>query len=103
MVNYRRNLVRGGTYFFTVALANRRSTALVENAASLRQAFQKTRVEKPFDVDAIVILPEHLHAIITLPPADADYSGRWRRVKSLFTRAIVNSGASVTCDSRGEY
>jgi putative transposase len=103
MVNYRRNLVRGGTYFFTVALANRLSSALVENVGLLRQAFQKTRVEKPFEIDAIVILPEHLHAIITLPPADADYSGRWRRVKSLFTRAIVNSGASVTRDSRGEY
>ena len=103
MVNYRRNLVRGGTYFFTVALANRRSSALVEHVDSLRQAFQKTRVEKPFEIDAIVILPDHLHAIITLPPADSDYSGRWRRLKSLFTRAIVNSGVFIARDSRSEY
>jgi putative transposase len=103
MVNYRRNLVRGGTYFFTVALANRRSSALVEHVDSLRQAFQKTRVEKPFEIDAIVILPDHLHAIITLPPADSDYSGRWRRLKSLFTRAIANSGEFIARDSRGEY
>jgi len=103
MVNYRRNLVRGGTYFFTVALANRRSSALVKNVDSLRQAFKRTRTERPFDIDAIVILPEHLHAVITLPPTDFDYSGRWRRIKSLFTRAILNSGASVTRDSRGEY
>jgi putative transposase len=103
MVNYRRNLVRGGTYFFTVALANRRSAALVENLATLRQAFKKTRAEKPFEIDAIVILPEHLHAVITLPPADCDYAGRWRRVKGLFTRAMVNSGASIMRDARGEY
>jgi putative transposase len=103
MVNYRRNLVPGGTFFFTVALSNRRSLVLVENVALLRQAFQKTRVEKPFAIDAIVILPEHLRAIMTLPPADFDYSGRWRRVKSLFTRAIVNSGVFVARDSRGEY
>ena len=50
-----------------------------------------------------MILPEHLHAIMTLPPADFDYSGRWRRIKSLFTRAIVNSGVHLTRDSRGEY
>jgi putative transposase len=103
MVNYRRNLVRGGTYFFTVALANRRSSVLVNNVDALRQAFLKTRAERPFEIDAIVILPEHLHAIMTLPPEDFDYSGRWRRVKSLFTRAIVKSGASITRDSRSEY
>jgi putative transposase len=103
MVNYRRNLVPGGTFFFTVALANRHSSALVEHVASLRQAFQKTRVEKPFEIDAIVILPEHLHVIMTLPAGDSDYSGRWRRVKSRFTRAIVSSGAFIARDSRGEY
>jgi putative transposase len=103
MVNYRRNLVQGGTYFFTVALANRRSSVLVENVAALRQAFQKARLEKPFEIDAIVILPEHLHAIITLPPTNIDYAGRWRRMKSLFTRAMVKSGASIMCDARGEY
>jgi putative transposase len=103
MVNYRRNLVPGGTYFFTVALANRRSSVLVDNVDSLRQAFLKARAERPFEIDAIVILPEHLHTIMTLPPADLDYSGRWRRVKGLFTRALVNSGMFIARDSRGEY
>jgi putative transposase len=103
MVNYRRNRVAGGTFFFTVALANRRSSVLVENIVLLRQAFRVTKAERPFEVDAIVILPEHLHAIMMLPPADHDYSGRWRRVKSLFTRAILNSGACIARDLRGEY
>ncbi len=103
MVNYRRNLVPGGTYFFTVALANRRSSVLAENVGALRSAFKKTRMEKPFKIDAIVILPEHLHAILTLPPEDCDYAGRWRRVKGLFTRAVLKSGASIMRDVRGEY
>ena len=103
MVNYRRNLIPGGTYFFTVTLANRRSSVLVGNIAALREAFKKTRIEKPFEIDAIVILPEHLHAIMTLPPADCDYAGRWRRVKGLFTRAMLKSGTSIMRDARGEY
>jgi putative transposase len=103
MVRYRRNLIQGGTYFFTVALANRRSSALVESVDALRSAFRKTRTEKPFEIDAIVVLPEHLHAIITLPEDDCDYSGRWRRLKGLFTHALLKSGASIMRDARGEY
>jgi putative transposase len=83
MVRYRRNFVPGGTFFFTVTLADRRSSTLVDHIASLRAAFRVTRSERPFTIDAVVILPEHLHAIITLPPDDFDYSGRWRRIKSI--------------------
>jgi REP-associated tyrosine transposase len=75
MVGYRRNFVPGGTYFFTVTLADRRSTALVDQIESLRGAFSAARQERPFTIEAIVILPEHLHAIFTLPSGDADFSG----------------------------
>jgi putative transposase len=81
MVGYRRNFLAGGTYFFTVTLSDRRSTALVDHIGELRDAFRAARRERPFTIDAIVILPDHLHAIFTLPPDDADFSGRWRRVK----------------------
>jgi putative transposase len=103
MVQYRRNFVPGGLFFFTVTLEDRRSSALVEHVASLRAAFRKTRVERPFAVDAIVILPDHLHAIMTLPPGDSDFSDRWRRIKGAFTRIIVAAGVPVTRDHRGEY
>src|SRR6266699_3836314 len=63
MVHYRRALVPGGTFFFTVTIADRRSSILVQNIASLRHAFRVTRKERPFVIDAIVILPDHLHAI----------------------------------------
>ena len=72
MVYYRRSLVPGGTFFFTVTAADRRSSILVENIASLRHAFRVTRGERPFTIDAVVILPDHLHIIMTLPVGDAD-------------------------------
>jgi len=103
MVRYRRNLVPGGTYFFTLTLADRRSSALTDHVALLRSAFRQTRVKQPFAIDAIVVLPEHLHAILTLPPRDADYSGRWRRLKGVFTRGLVASGVAVPHDARGEF
>lgn len=103
MVRYRRNFVPGGTFFFTVALADRRSSALVDHVDKLRVAFRVVRTERPFTIDAIVILPDHLHAIMTLPDADADFSGRWRRIKSLFTRRLIASGASISRNRRGEF
>ena len=102
MVRYRRNFIPGGTYFFTVTLADRRSTALVDYVSALRHAFRLARRERPFAIDAIVILPEHLHAVMTLPPSDADYSGRWRRIKGLFSHRVAKI-ASVEPNKRGEY
>src|SRR5262245_7130581 len=89
VVRYRRNFVPGGTFFFTATLDDRRSSALVDHVEKLRLAFRVTRAERPFTIDAVVILPDHLHIIMTLPDADPDFSGRWRRVKSLFTRQLV--------------
>ncbi len=103
MVRYRRNFVAGGTFFFTVALADRRASTLVDQVHPLRAAFRLARRERPFAIDAIVVLPEHLHTVMTLPPDDADFSGRWRRIKSLFTRHMVRAGLAVTRDRRGEY
>ena len=103
MVGYRRNFVPGGTFFFTVTLSDRRSSLLVERTALLRDAFRVTRGERPFIIEAIVILPEHLHVVMTLPEGDSDFSGRWRRIKSMFTRQAVAHGAQVTQNRRGEY
>ena len=103
MVRYRRNFVPGGTFFFTVTLADRRSSALVDHIASLRSAFRVTRSERPFTIDAIVVLPDHLHAILTLPHDNSDFPGRWRRLKSLFTRRVVADGIPVESNAKGEH
>jgi len=102
MVRYRRNFVPGGTFFFTVTLADRRSRSLVEHIGALRTAFRITRRAHPFIIDAIVILPDHLHTIMTLPDGDADFSGRWRRIKSLFSRHVA-AGGGIESNPRGEY
>src|SRR3977135_433829 len=101
MVAYRRNIVPGGTFFFTVVLENRRSSLLIDNIATLRHAFRVTRSERPFKIDAIVILPDHLHTVMTLPDDDSDFSGRWRRIKSLFSRQVFSAGMAAPRHPQG--
>ena len=103
MVRYRRNRVDGGVYFFTVALAHRRATILIDHVSALRAAFRAARQERPFSIDAIVILPDHLRAILTLPPGDADFSGRWRRIKGHFSSQMIAAGAAVKRRPNGDY
>ncbi|MDJ1008843.1 MAG: transposase [Paracoccaceae bacterium] len=88
MSSYRRALVNGATYFFTVALADRSTTALVENIGLLRDAVARTGAELPFRIDAMVILPDHLHAVWTLPEGDAAFPERWRRIKARFSHGV---------------
>jgi putative transposase len=86
MTSYRRVRIGGASYFFTVALADRAATTLVDRIEALRAAFRATQAERPFVCEAIVILPDHLHAVWTLPPGDADFSTRWRLIKTRFSR-----------------
>ena len=88
MTRYRRNLVPGGSFFFTVNLAERRLRLLTERIDLLRAAFRATRARHPFTVDAVVVLPDHLHAIWTLPEGDADFALRWRLIKSSFSHGL---------------
>jgi putative transposase len=102
MVNYRRNFVPGGIFFFTVTLADRSSKVLVEHVDLLRNALRAARRERPFVVDAIVILPDHLHAIFTLPPGDFDFSGRWRRIKGHFSSALIGVSTGLVRRPNGD-
>src|SRR4051812_50222790 len=95
MALHRRNFVPGGTYFFTVTLADRRSSMLVDQVKALRSAFRVARTERPFSIDAIVILPDHLHVVMSLPPDDADFSGRWRRIKGHFSTELIAAGGAL--------
>jgi REP element-mobilizing transposase RayT len=54
----------------------------------LRRAYAPTRAERPFRCDAFVVLPDHLHAISTLPAGDSDHSTRWRLIKARFVREV---------------
>lgn len=89
MPNYRRAFIPGGTWFFTVNLLERKNNdLLVREIALLRETVRAVRKRHPFQIDAWVVLPEHMHAVWTLPPGDADFSKRWRLAKSGFSRAL---------------
>jgi putative transposase len=76
MTGYRRNFIAGGCFFFTVNLAERQLHLLTEHIAELRAAFRKVRRQHPFTIDAMVVLPDHLHAVWTLPEGDANFATR---------------------------
>ena len=90
MPNYRRAFVAGGCWFFTVNLFDRRERLLVDHIDALRRAVAATRRKLPFEIDAMVILPDHIHAVLSLPSDDADFSTRWRLIKAQFARALPN-------------
>jgi putative transposase len=88
VTNYRHNLVPGGCQFFTVNLAERKSQLLTDHIDCLRNAFRYARTRRPFTIEAIVVLPDHLHSIWSLPDHDADFATRWRLIKAAFSRAV---------------
>ncbi|MDD2892372.1 MAG: transposase [Halothiobacillaceae bacterium] len=89
MSNYRRVYVVGGVYFFTL-VTYRRRYVFVDDARveTLRSALRNLMEQRPFIIDAMVVLPDHVHCIWRLPPDDADYSSRWREVKKFCTRSL---------------
>jgi len=105
MPDYRRNRVPGGTYFFTVNLVDRRLPLLVEHIDDLRQSVRRVRELMPFHIDAWVVLPEHMHALWTLPEGDANYPKRWQAIKMAFSRRVVTgemlSVSRQHCGERG--
>ncbi|WP_299609539.1 transposase [uncultured Tateyamaria sp.] len=88
MSSYRRFRVDGATYFFTVNLADRSSDMLVDHIDHFRIAYARTWEEHPFRCDAMVVLPDHVHAVWTLPRGDTGYSERWRKIKARFSHAL---------------
>ena len=88
MPRYLRAFVPGGTFFFTVTLLERSRKLLTEYIDNLRESFAKALQRRPFTVEAIVILPDHLHCIWTLPAGDADFSTRWHDIKARFSARV---------------
>ncbi|PYC28421.1 transposase [Aquipseudomonas alcaligenes] len=102
MVNYRRARIEGACYFLTLALQDRTQDCLVRHSDELRDAIRQTICERPFQIPATVVLPDHLHLMMQLPKGDADFSCRVRRLKSLFVRALRDKGFPVALNEQGE-
>jgi len=89
MPNYRRAQIAGGTFFFTVTLADRTSNLLVHEIDRLRQAYRLVQERRPFETIAICVLPDHIHAVWALPDHDPDFATRWNLIKGGFSRGIA--------------
>lgn len=87
MPEYRRARSPGATFFFTVNTNLRQPFLIdVDVRAALREGIERVRESMPFEIDAWVLLPDHLHCIWTLPDGDADFSSRWRIIKTIVTQ-----------------
>jgi len=86
MPNYRRAKISGGTFFFTIVLADRSSNLLLEGIDCLRRAYRIVQERRPFETVAICVLPDHLHAVWVLPEHDTDFATRWNLIKGGFSR-----------------
>lgn len=87
-MRYQRADVPGGTYFFTDNLAERKRTLLMDYIDDLRIVVKRVQTVHSFHIDAMVVLPDHLHAMWTLPDGGSDYPMRWTLIKAGFLRCI---------------
>jgi putative transposase len=91
MPNYLRYRIKGGCYFFTVNLLERKSTLLIDHIDLLRESVRLCKQKRPFHIDAWVVLPEHMHCLWTLPEGDDDFSNRWKIIKTQFSKGLPKS------------
>jgi putative transposase len=89
MPDYRRAWHPGGTYFFTVNLLQRQGNdLLIQHISLLRAVIKSVQQRHPFKIHGWVVLPEHFHCVIELPPDDTDFAKRWRLIKMDFSKAL---------------
>lgn len=68
----------------------------------LKQTIRHVKTDRSFQIDAAVVLHDHLHMIWTLPPGDTDYSGRWSKIKGSFTRQWLAAGDGEAPITKGK-
>lgn len=102
MVLYRRSRTADAPYFLTATLRDRGSRLLLDHVHDLRSAFRCAAAENPFHVDAVVVLPDHFHLLMTLPEGDADFSSRMKTIKRRFTFGLARHGVRMSLNVRHE-
>jgi putative transposase len=102
MSNYRRTNIKGGSFFFTVVLADRSSNLLIVEIDRLRRVYRTVQERRPFETIAIYILPDHIHVIWALPQHDPDFYTRWNLIKSGFSRGVQARERSQSKATRRE-
>jgi len=92
MPRYKRLKIKGGLFFFTLNLNNRNSSLLLDHIDIFQSTILKVKEKRPFRLYGWVVLPDHYHCIWRLPRNDYDYSGRWRDIKTRFSKEIRELG-----------
>ena len=90
-MRYRRATTSGASWFFTVNLADRKQDLLVRHIDLLREVIRHIKQQHPFEIIAMVVMPDHLHAIWQLPPGDSNYPMRWSLIKAGFSRSLAKT------------
>jgi len=102
-MQYCRAFTKGGYYFFTLTLQDRKQQLLVEHIDKLRDAFTQVKQRHPFKIIAVCILTDHLHLLVRLPENDADYPTRLRLIKAKFSQALPKTETiSISRQTKGE-
>jgi len=86
MSNYTRLYLDGYSYFITIVTQGR-NPILIDNIALLRDSFRRSKQRYDYHIDAIIILPDHLHMIIT-PKNPQDYSKIITHIKRSFVYGL---------------
>ncbi|MEB8387528.1 transposase [Rhodobacteraceae bacterium KMM 6894] len=102
MAHYIRARQPGARIYFTVNLAQKGGALLTQDIAGLRAAVRQARQERPFHIDAWVVLPDHIHAVWTLPDGDVDYSTRWGAIKARFSAGLPDGCRRASHEKRRE-
>ncbi|WP_308366195.1 MULTISPECIES: transposase [unclassified Microbulbifer] len=100
-MDYRRAYVPGACYFFTVVTGHRQPL-LVDHIDRLRKAFRQVHAKHSFEIQAVVVLPDHLHTIWKLPNNDLDYSTRWMKIKRIFSTGLPSTARTASQKSKRE-
>ena len=101
MSNYHRVKIEGAWYFFTVVTYKRRSFLTDDlTRPILKEAFQKIKADRPFDMPAFCLMPNHLHCIWKMGGDDCDYSIRWALIKRFFSISYVTAGGETIGQSK---
>lgn len=89
MPEYRRIYQNHSMYFFTVVTYKRQVIFNNKNAVNyLRETIRTIKRNHPFSIEAMVVLPDHIHCVWNMDQDDCDYSKRWKLIKMSFTKGF---------------
>ena len=102
-MRYRHADTPGATYFVTLNAADRSGQLLTDQIDALRDSLPTVRKSRPFVLDALCVLPDHLHLLMTLPREEADFATRIMRIKQGFSPRVPHGERiSVSRAAKGE-